>query len=156
MDQEGLVALANMCHYQRFRTMYASQTFEYPFAGTMHAPISAATFSVRRRYFSMTDLCTDFVRDLATFRQRRGLRCKAARLSIRLVVANDIHSGQGGCVRGSGGGLKDLTAWNFVSDTLMYMAACRERGNVCLPWRNREWHCIGCWSRSAHTVNWYE
>ena len=76
----------------------------------------------------------DFMRALATFQRGRGLRRKAECSSTSLMVANEIHRGKVGCIKGDGrGGLRDLRAWELVSTTMRSAAAGSERGNVHLP-----------------------
>ena len=78
----------------------------------------------------MRDLQTDFVRALAKFCWWIGLRRRAVRSSIKLMVANKLNKGIGGesGVGGRGKGvLRDLRTWNCVSDILRSAAAERER-----------------------------
>ena len=106
--REVLGALADECRYQHLRTAYALRRSVSTVDGSRHNPISSDDFYERCRESSMRDFRTDFVRALAKFSRWRGLRWRAARSSISLMVANDTHMGRGGSARGGGEVLRNL------------------------------------------------
>ena len=108
-SKEGLGALADAWQYQHLRTAYDPRRSMSPVDGLMHAPTSAAAFSDCRWESSRRDLWTDFLRALATIQKWWGLLRRLERLSIRLMVDDDIHKERGGSVKwGGGDGIKGV------------------------------------------------